>query len=279
MDLIIGPHINKNMSFKDSITDMILQISNKTSVIITAMAMFVAGPKSYLINVNEDDINFIKNNNLQVFVHNTYISVPWKGQCVAIASINKQLVICEQINAKGFIIHLPKDATNETIIEQLMKIIDYEKVVCIYLEIPAISKGSSVFHKTERLNNLFDDIRKKIDTQERHVGLCVDTAHIWSCGVDISNYTTTRDWLHSLTMKNIIFHLNDNKKPLGFAPDEHMTLMDGEIWKEFKNVKNKKESGLYAVLEFAKKNAYPIILERKIDESFYNDYKLINILI
>lgn len=277
MDLIIGPHIDRNKSFSDSITKMKDCILNRTNFEITAMAMFVAGPRTFNVNIDDCDIEFIKNNNLQVFVHNTYLSVPWKGTDMAIRSLKKQLELCHQINAKGFIIHLPKNESNDTIIKQLKEILNHEIAVCIYLETPAISKGS-VFHCPNRLNSLFSSIKQELDPNEMYFGLCIDTAHIWSSGVDISDYSNARDWLNDLNIKNIMFHLNDNVRPLGVAPDQHQALMEGEIWKSYKgtSLENQKKSGLYAVLQYAQDNKCPIILERKMDNNFFQDYLIIN---
>jgi endonuclease IV len=300
MSLIIGPHINRNNSFRTSVESIKESIKNRTLIDITAFAIFVAGPRSYSINITDDDIDYLKNCGLHIFVHNTYLTSPWKGVYKAMESIDLQLSYCDKINAKGFIIHLPKEKDIDNIIDKLHSIIINKEDISksntiIYLEIPAISKNST-YHCTDNINELFDKIYKKLDNQMKRFGICVDTAHLWSCGVDVSSYNNTIDWLNELNVPNVMFHLNDNTKSLGKAPDEHIELTAGEIWKSYSGFE--KDSGIHAVIKYAQKNEFPIILERKFDyqynkyeieeckkgstkskQNFFNDYKIINDLI
>ena len=280
----IGPHINKVYSKqKDLYSNIIVAILNAKNEIdftISAIQIFIAGPRSYKINLKEEEeIKKIGKLELNIYVHNTYISNPWSYSSLirnkALNSINKQLEIANKINAKGFIIHFPKSDIN-LILSNLYHLINYKFSGKIFFEIPSISKKYSVFHNVNILNNLYDRIKKEIDHNMEYFGLCIDTAHLWSCGVDISDYENTKKWLYKLTInhKNILFHVNDNTKKLGEAPDIHASLTEGSIWKKYKN--NLKNSGLYAILEYAKKYNIDIILERKVVNTLNNDYYIIN---
>jgi endonuclease IV len=275
----IGNHVNKisgkSMSF--SINEAVKHIKEGCNYDMNTIAIFVAGPYSHNITIKEDDYENIKKTNMDIYVHNSYIANPWKNDHKAINAIQTQLKICGKIGAKGFIIHLPKDDI-DNIIKILPKLYNPLISTKIYLEIPALKPINSQFHKTFVLNELFKRIKEEIDPDELHFGLCIDTAHLWSSGLDISMYKNTETWLHELNLNpsNIIIHCNDNDKLLGHAPDIHQTLTHGKIWNSYKN--NLEESGLFAFLIFAKLYNIPIIFERK-HSLLINDYIIIQQLI
>ena len=282
--MIIGPHIDriysskKNATLVDHINEAVKYTKDRANFDITAIAIFVAGPRTYDINITDNDIKKLEHMELDIFIHNTYISHPWSNKHIAMHSINKQLNICNKINAKGFIIHLPKDNIDK-VIDVLPKLFDPENITRIYLEIPALKPENSIFHKPEKLNELFKRIKTEIDNNLDYFGLCIDTAHLWSCGVDLSDYKSAETWLNELNIdpKCIMIHCNDNDRELGCAPDIHNSLTDGRIWHSYKH--NLQESGLMAIMTFAKKNNVPIILERHSMELLFNDYVIIQQLI
>jgi len=280
----IGPHIDriyskkKNASLFDHINEAIKYSKECANFDITAIAIFVAGPRTYSINISDDEAYEIGSLNLDIFVHNTYLSHPWTNKSVAIHSIHKQIKVCNKMNAKGFIIHLPKDSIN-TVIKILPKLYDSEYPVRIYLETPAVKPSNAIFHKPACLNELFERIKNEVDPNLDYFGLCIDTAHLWSCGIDLSDYKSAETWFNELNIepKCLMIHCNDNDKELGYAPDIHNSLTDGKIWQKYKD--NLYESGLYAIMKYARRNSVPIILERHSMELLFNDYVIIQQLI
>lgn len=277
----IGPHIDRvyiKKSLCDNIIETIKYTKECANFDITAIAIFVAGPRTYDINITANEADDISLLNLDIFVHNTYISHPWSDRPVAIHSIHSQLKICNKMNATGFIIHLPKD-TIDSVIKILPKLYNPSSSTRIYLEIPALKPINSIFHKPRYLNELFKRIKNEVDTNLDYFGLCIDTAHLWSCGVDLSDYKSAEDWLNELDIdyKCLMIHCNDNDKELGNAPDIHNSLTDGKIWNKYKH--NLQDSGLLAIIRFAKKNDIPVILERHPMELLFNDYVIIQQLI
>jgi endonuclease IV len=275
----IGPHVNGSGGLYNNIVKAIDKAKKCCNFDITAAAIFVAGPRTYKINITKHDIDKIPTLNLDIFVHNTYVSVPWKGDYKAIHSIREQLRICESINAKGFIIHLPKELSIDMIINVFPKLIIPDMKTKIYLEIPSLKPSNSVFHLSSNLNILFDNIKKYLDDNMKYFGLCIDTAHLWSSGLDISDYDSVVTWLNELTIDydNIMIHCNDNDKLLGECPDIHNTLFKGNIWKG--HVDNITGSGLYAFIEYSKRYNIPIILERHMDNLLINDYIILQNMI
>lgn len=283
--LIIGPHVSKDCSnsggnsssMKDAIELAISNAKNQSDIDIKAIAIFIAGPRNYSETLLDEDKYYISKLNLEVYVHNTYVSVPWSNSTRAINSIRHQLGICELIKAKGFIIHLPKNDI-DNVISILPKLYRPGMSTRIYLEIPAIKPCNAIFHRTDILNELFSHI-KDIDPTMSYFGLCIDTAHLWSCGTNISDYKSAELWINELDIdpKYILIHCNDNEKQLGIAPDEHRALAQGRIWENYKD--NIIESGLYAFIKYATENNIPVILERKPAKLLFNDYVIIQQLI
>lgn len=280
----IGPHIDrvysnkKNAKLIDHILAAIKYTKERANFDISIVAFFVAGPRTYSINIDNDEIEGLASLNIEKFIHNTYISHPWKNSNSAIHSIHKQINICNKINATGFIVHLPKDNINN-ILKILPKLYDPEDTTRIYLEIPALKPSNSFFHNPQNLNTLFERIKNEIDPNLNHFGLCIDTAHLWSCGVDLSSYELANEWLNNLNIdpKCLMIHCNDNDKELGQAPDIHNSVTHGQIWQSYKD--NLKESGLFAILSFANEFDIPIILERHPMNLLFNDYVILQQLI
>lgn len=288
----IGPHIHKGDDTMVIAINKAKEFSkSRAGIDITVAGLFIMEPNGYNFIVSDNDISQLSNYvGIDLYVHNSYLAHPWvlDRKCnkseinttkqnnkskVGIHFINKQLSVCDRIKAKGFIIHLPKNGIDMTL-NILKKIYNPNINTRIFLEIPAICPENSIFHKPTVLNNLFNKIKEEIDPTLTHFGLCIDTAHLWSCGVDISEYRSAEDWLNELTIEPecVMIHCNDNDKNLGNAPDIHNSITKGKIWSSI----NLQESGLYAFLVYAKKYNVPIILERKNYKMLIDDYKILN---
>lgn len=140
--------------------------------------------------------------------------------------------------------------------------------VRLYLETPAVLPKNSHYESPQKLARLFRGIREQVDPFLLYYGLCIDTAHIWASGVDISSLEKASAWLaelekvHSIIPPHaIVFHLNDNKHPLGSGKDHHAPVFHGEVWGQY--IDNREKSGLVAFLDYARRYNVPTILERK----------------
>lgn len=284
-DMLIGPHVdkiyikNKKASLCDNIKEAIRYTKDIANFDITAISIFVAGPRTYTVNVTNEEADDIRLLNLNIYVHNTYISYPWTLKPMAIHSIHTQMDVCNRMNATGFVIHLPKENDLDNILQVLHKLYNQLYSTRIYLEIPALKPCNAYFHKPKHINELFKRIKNELDHNLDYFGICIDTAHLWSSGVDLSDYKSAETWLYELDIdpKCILIHCNDNDKELGHAPDVHNALTDGKIWNEYKS--NLQDSGLFAIIKYAKKYNIPIILERHTLKLLINDYVIIQQLI
>jgi deoxyribonuclease-4 len=82
----------------------------------------------------------------------------------------------------------------------------------------------------------FDQIKKIIDGVSDHerMGVCLDTAHSFEAGYDLSNKDgierTLEAFDQTLGLKRLhLLHLNDSKTPLGSRKDRHWHIGEGYI--------------------------------------------------
>ena len=93
-------------------------------------------------------------------------------------------------------------------------------------------QGSQMGYKLEELAEIWNGIKH---FGKKQVGICIDTAHIFVSGYDISNPTGIADYLDKFNKligwSNITnFHINDSRYPLGSRKDEHRGLGQGLIY-------------------------------------------------
>jgi endonuclease IV len=97
---------------------------------------------------------------------------------------------------------------------------------------------------------------------QKRLGVCIDTAHIFAGGVDVSKEEKLKIYLKDFnrligTKCIKLFHINDSQKPLNSRRDLHANIGQGYIF-------DKKFSVKYLV-KFASKHNIPLILETKGD--------------
>ena len=156
----------------------------------------------------------------------------------SIHSIATDLQRAEHLGAHYLISHIGHrlEASEDQAIEAVSQGIDraFEKVknaVILLLENTA-GQGTEIGHT-------FDQIKKIIDgvpDQER-MGVCLDTAHSFEAGYDLSNKDgierTLENFDQTLGLKRLhLLHLNDSKTPLGSRKDRHWHIGEGHIGRE-----------------------------------------------
>src|SRR5256714_2022825 len=96
-----------------------------------------------------------------------------------------------------------------------------------------VGAGNSLGYSFEQLGAVIDLLP---DYRER-LGVCIDTAHLWGAGYDISNASTTREMLEQFDRimgldRLKVIHLNDTEMVLGSHRDVHARLGEGIIGEE-----------------------------------------------
>lgn len=289
----IGYHVSKNGDGnKNSMAESLQKaVDNLQSYNFNKLAaqIFVTGPQNFKENLSENEktmcAQIVRDNHLQLVIHGAYVDNPWTRTFASIQNIKKELKIAFEIGATGVVVHLSAGAFDfenlKYVLQELSTIEPNVKDnVILWLEIHTAKPSLYTYETPDKLHNLFDKIIK-IDLQGLRIGLCIDTAHLYSCGTSFSSYLTTQDWLNQLPPNiPIMCHLNDSASKLGSGIDRHQNLMQGEIWSQYHPITGSlpaEESGLIALLNWAEKTDTVLILERN-KEGIINDLNLLRSL-
>jgi len=168
-----------------------------------------------------------------------------------------ELQRCEQLGIKLLNFHPGSHLNKISEMECLTRIadsinwaLDKTEFVTAVIENTA-GQGTNLGFKFEHLA----EIISQVDNKER-VGVCIDTAHAFAAGYDISTEQGFRDTFKQFG--DIVgfdylkaMHLNDSKKELGTRVDRHETLGNGFIgWTPFKMImQDERFDGIPLILE------------------------------
>lgn len=112
------------------------------------------------------------------------------------------------------------------IAQMLNEILSPDQTTTVLLETMA-GKGSEIGGRFEELKQILD----LVDLSD-HMGVCLDTCHVWDGGYDIVNHLdevlNEFDQIIGLNRLKAI-HLNDSQNPLGAHKDRHAKLGEGYI--------------------------------------------------
>lgn len=241
--------------------------------------VFVKGPRSSKDTLTEDDKfqlrEYINHVRLPLVIHGAYIDVPWGGARGTIHNIKQELQTAAYIGAQGVVIHLGAGASNENVLRDVLKsVADLPKNSTgqtLWLEINTAKPGTGTFETPEKLDVLFDRIRRlDIGPDQLKIGLCIDTAHLFSCGVALRDRHSASNWINKVEQildkdTPIMLHLNDSASALGSGKDIHQKLCHGNLWRDYHPDHGNlpfDDSGLAAILDWADENNIITILER-----------------
>jgi deoxyribonuclease-4 len=121
----------------------------------------------------------------------------------------------------------------------------------------AAGKGNSLCTTFQEIKDIYDQV---LPHKQKHIGVCVDTAHITGVGeYDLSKCSeVTRMFKEFDSIIGIdkfsLLHLNDSLIPLGGKDDRHALLGTGYIWTH-------NFDSLILLLNTCKKHNIPIMLE------------------
>ena len=214
-----------------------------------------------------------------IYVHAPYNLNVWKtknknneDQIRAFGYFKSEITKCQNY-AKGYIMHLPSGenipelmeiARTTKILLKILKKLNNNKVKLL-LEMPAAKHGK--FEKPEKINALI----AAVDANQKNFGICIDTAHLWGMGEDISSYKNAQKWFDLILTPNFIgmIHLNGSSVEFNCGMDVHEIAFSDQdkIWNKIKY----EDSGLSYIIEFTKKYKLPIILE--INRGTLPDFK------
>lgn len=117
-------------------------------------------------------------------------------------------------------------------------------------------KGTEVGCTFQELKEILDRIE-----DSSHIGICLDTCHVWDAGYDISDFDKILDEFDSVIGLDKLkaVHINDSMNPLGAHKDRHQKIGEGCIG----------ESVLHKIVTNSRVQNLPFILETPNDDEGY----------
>lgn len=238
--------------------------------------IFVSGPQSFKETLTDEEKlavrRFVIENRMQLVVHGSYLDNPWTLSPGSVHNIKQEMRIAAQIGATGVIVHLGKGASDDANLKYVLEEVsnlpeDVRHSVILWLEIHTAKPSTNTYETSAKLRRLFERVAL-CDTKGMRVGLCIDTAHLFSCGMALRDFNTAKNWLDGLPSVPVMLHLNDSASTLGSGIDAHEVLTRGHIWEDFNKETGRlpiETSGLMAILTWAEENKVVTILERDQD--------------
>lgn len=177
-----------------------------------------------------------------IFLHLPYLpNIASRGSRFyrrSIHSIVTDLKRAEQIGAQYLIIHVGHrmKSSEEESIEAVSQGINqaFERVknsITLLLENTA-GQGTEIGYTFEQLRRIISGV-----DEEKRIGICLDAAHCFEAGYDLSKKegieSTLESFDRTIGLKRLhLLHLNDSKSPLGSRKDRHWHIGEGYIGKE-----------------------------------------------
>ncbi len=260
--LILGAH----MSIAGGFAQAALKTGEEFGC--NTMQIFTKSPRSRMVKpIDPQDVaefkKYCKEYKIQhVVAHSSYLlnfgkpvsQVPW-----ALKDILMDFERLNTLGGHGIVVHIGKSLDGErtpairNVIENAKKIVDLtEKIGLQYILENTAGQGSEIGFKLEELGLIW----KELKTFNPRIKSCLDTAHIWAAGYDISTQAGVKKTLQEYDQLIGIdtlscFHFNDSKKLLASRVDRHDNIGYGNI----------ALPGLKAIAQFAEKHSIPMILE------------------
>jgi len=274
----IGAHISKESTILKTLKYIDINEGNSLQIFVSSPMNSQLPDLNKIVKESNNIIKFINENNFKLVVHGSYvINLANNRQTNTKRTIDikdrwwinlliKELDASEILNSIGVIVHVGKHTTNtkedgiNIMYDSIKYIINYLKEnnykTKLILETPAGS-GNELL---TTFNEFVDFYNKFTLNDKKHFGICLDTAHIWSSGYELTEYYNNISSIHD----NIsVIHLNNSKVKKGSKVDRHDVIDRGLI--------NKKDIELF----LNKLEGNPIIILETPDINYKEEIKWI----
>lgn len=248
--------------------------------------------KNTKVILNKEEIKeiklFMKQNKIKLIIHSNYLLnycsavMPSKKIQWAVDYYLDELQRGNKINAIGSILHIgsKKELTDKIAYSNFVKNIKYiikhkPKRIKVILELTA-GGGSKIGYTIQDFSKIWNKFTIK---EKKHLGICLDTAHIFLSGYQIHTKEGlakfSEDFQKKIGFNHVILlHLNDAKFECGSHRNVHTNLMNGYL---FNDNKGGSFESLITILDLAKKYKIDLILETGGD--YNKEIKLIKSII
>ena len=309
--LYLGCHISIRPSIQSGLEYLTHIKGNAAQIFIGSARSASLNAKHKFNDIEINDINkYIKQHNIYLCIHSIYLlnfckAQPHSGIVKYMHdNIQYDLKHAVLLGAQCVIIHMgfilllePKIAFNN-FINNINKIIKkMPDNISLALETSA-GQGTQIGHTLNELAHIWSGVKHNNTKQIKYlkVGICIDTAHIFSSGYDISTLIGIKNYLNMFNKligwENIIlFHINDSKYQCNSKKDVHQGIGLGNIFNtqhdnnsDSDRYNNIPQSSLKYIKTFCMKHNIPMILEthktqpntitytKEIDNNINNTY-------
>jgi deoxyribonuclease-4 len=234
--LLYGSHIN------------IKDIRESIYYDMSCVQIFLSSPKTFMLSrlsiSSQRSISKILKKNIAVYVHSRYVinlardkSYPKyiNGINVAIDDIN----LSSKLGCSGVVFHVGKSVDMDVnlalnnMLNNIKIIIDNTREYNgVFILETSSGAGTELCYKLEHLGEFFKHIPRKY---KQHIRFCIDTAHIWACGYNITTFDGMLDYINTFNTligwKYVtLIHLNDSGVLCNAKKDVHANITEGYIW-------------------------------------------------
>jgi deoxyribonuclease-4 len=193
----------------------------------------------------------------------------------SIDSIVEDLKRAEEVGAQYLIIHIghrlesSEDHAINAVSHGIDQVFERLKNAVILLMENTAGQGTEIGYNFEQLRRIIDGVREK-----ERIGICLDTAHSFEAGYDLSAKDglerTLESFDRTIGLKRLhLLHLNDSKTPLGSRKDRHWHIGEGYIGREgFRSLINHPLlKGLPGIMETPRKDTVEDLKNIKVIRS------------
>ena len=195
-------------------------------------------------SLDKDDVekfrSTLKSSDLfPVFLHMPYLpniaSPESRYHALSIDSMVTELERAEQLKAQYVIVHIghrmesPEANAIEAVSQGINEALERATNSAVILLENTAGQGSEIGSTFEQIAAIMDRVE-----DQRRIGVCLDTAHSFEAGYDLSNQDGIERTLESfdrlIGLKRLyLLHLNDSKTVLGSRRDRHWHIGKGRI--------------------------------------------------
>jgi deoxyribonuclease-4 len=269
--LLIGCHTSITPSVLDG-------IQYAQSIGSNAVQIFLGSNRSSSMKMKtkftDSDISeirkYITQKRIVLIIHSIYLLNFCKGAPISgkVRYMHENLLhdmqVGAQLGAQCVVLHLgfkkkmPTDVAMKNLIDNINYILTKAPSgIQLSLETSA-GRGSEMGYTLEELAAIWNGVKHN---GAKKIGICIDTAHIFVSGYDISTVEGIKDYMRRFNSligwEHITnFHINDSRYPLGSRHDEHRGIGSGLVY-----TKPRAMEALRWIKNFALRRGIPMILE------------------
>lgn len=234
--------------------------------------LFSRNPRGWKsTDLDERDVAHFKMKLKAAGIHPVFIHLPYLPNLAArwapfydrsLGVLVEDLRRGETLSASCLIMHMGSrlSSSKEEAVATLAESINWalcqvENQITLLLENTS-GQGTQIGSRFEEIGS----VMKRVEKKER-IGICLDTAHAFGAGYDLSNQRGLDATLEELDRfvgldKLFLLHLNDTEVPLGSRKDRHWHIGKGHIGLQgFRNIVNDPRlSDLPGIMETPRKN-------------------------